>query len=246
MSYYRTLLIETISPYLANLIAYYPFNSDANDFSGNSYNGTLVGTGITFTAGTVGNAINFPNNSNLVGVTIPDNDDFSFTNGTNDLPFSISIWTNVTAFSLSLNPIFRKLATSNYEYQLYLNRLGGIFFVKYGLLSISSTQTISSANGLVTTGVKNHIVITNSGGLISGINIYFNGILLTSVTRTSAGSYTRMANGIALPSFNDSLATANFKFRGWMNEAYIWKNREITAVEALDIYNKGNSGQTLI
>ena len=46
--------------YGTNLVAYYPLNSNANDFSGKGHNGSLVGSP-TFTAGKISNAINFGN-----------------------------------------------------------------------------------------------------------------------------------------------------------------------------------------
>jgi hypothetical protein len=241
MSNYYSL-INSVSPYLANLIAYYPFNSNANDFSGNSYNGTILSTPVTFPAGKVGNAINFPNNNNATGVEIPDNNDFSFTDNTNDLPFTISMWANVSNFSSSTNYLFYKVATSNFEYRLSINASGTITFVKSNQL-FTAYQTITSASGTITTGVWNHIVITNLSSNIAGVNIYLNGTLLT-VTRVTTGTYLKMINGTALPTF--ALGASTTKHRGSIDEAYIWKNRELNATEVLDIYNKGNSGQTLI
>ena len=243
MSYYRTLIQEqTVSPYLANLIAYYPFNANANDFSGNSYNGTILSTPVTFVSGKVNNAISFPNNNNPTGVEIPDNNNFTFADLTSDLPFTISMWVNITAFSASTNYIFYKVATSNYEYRLSINSAGVINFVKGNLL-FTANQTITSALGTITTGVWNNIVITNSSSNIAGVNFYLNGTLLT-VTRATTGSYLRMANGTALPTF--AIGASTTKHRGLIDEAYIWKNREMNATEVLDIYNKGNAGQTLI
>jgi len=241
MSNYYSL-INSVSPYLANLIAYYPFNANANDFSGNSYNGTILSTPVTFPAGKVGNAINFPNNNNATGVEIPDNDNFTFADAVSDLPFTISLWANLTAFSSSTNYIFYKVSASNFEYRLSINNAGVITFVKGNLL-FTTAQTITSASGTITTGVWNNIIITNSSSNIAGVNIYLNGVLLI-VTRVTTGSYLKMANGTALPTF--ALGASTTKHRGSIDEAYIWRNREMTAVEALDIYDKGNAGQTLI
>jgi len=242
--YYRTLMQgTTVNPYLANLIAYYKFDANANDFSGNGYNGTILSTPVTFPAGKVGNAINFPNNNNPTGVEISDNNDFSFTDGTNDLTFTISMWVNVTAFSASTNYIFYKVASSNNEYRLSINNAGTISFVKFNNLGTTIFQTITSAPGVITTGVWNHIVITNQNSNIAGVNFYLNGTLL-SVTRVTTGTYLRMLNGTALPTF--ALGSSTTKHRGSIDEAYFWKNREMTAIEVLDMFNKGNSGQTLI
>ena len=245
MSYYRTLMQNTIvDPYLADLIAYYKLDANANDFSLAGNNGFVVGSP-TYTAGKVGNAINFGTSTLANYVDIADDIDFSFTDGTNDLPFSVSCWVNVTQFSGILNQILRKRGTSNEEYQIYILSNGQIGLEKYSNGSGSIYQRILSAVGTITLNTWNNIIITNASTSLSGLNIYLNGVLLLTVTRTTVGgTYTRMANGTA--NIQIGLGTTNFKHRGLVDEYYIWKNRELTAVEALDIYTKGNTGITLI
>jgi len=242
--YYRTLMQgTTVSPYLANLIAYYKFDANANDFSVAGNNGSIIGSP-TFVAGKVNNAINFGTSGTSNYVEIPDDIDFSFTDGITDLPFTISCWINATQFSGTFNTILRKRGTGQDEYQFIIFPTGRIEFYKFGNGSGAIYQLIQSATSVITTATWYNIVITNAGGLLGGLNIYVNGTLLTSVTRSTVGLYTRMVNGTANTTIG--VATGTLKHRGLVDEFYIWKNRELTSVEALDIYNKGNAGQTLI
>lgn len=251
MSYYRTLIQSTTIPYLTNLVGYYPFNANANDFSGVGNNGTIVGTP-TYSAGIVGNAINFGNDTAFNYANFIDYNDFSFTDGTNDVPFTISIWVNVTSFTSSFgNWIFNKRGEfTNMEYQLVILPTGRLVFHKFSLgSSASGTQEIFSTTvPLISTNTWYNIIVTDSGsGNINDCKIYLNGSLL-NVTRTTTGTYVRMLNTTsnARAGIAAWVTSANTKHRGLLDEMYIWKNREMTATEALDIYNKGIAGIALI
>jgi len=248
-------LLQTTIPYLTNLVGYYNFNANALDFSGVGNNGTIAGTP-TYSVGKVGNAINFGNNTAFNYANFIDYNDFSFTNGINDVPFTISVWVNATSFASSVgNWLFNKRGdTANLEYQLLILNTGRLYFEKYSLgLPSSGVQSIFSTTvPLISTNTWYNIIVADSGsGNINDCKIYLNGSLL-SVTRTTTGTYVRMLNttsnaraGTAAwaPSQSQGAGT---KHRGLLDEFYIWKNREMTAVEALDIYTKGNAGIALI
>lgn len=241
--YYRTLIQgTTVSPYLANLIAYYKFDSSANDFSIEGNNGTIVGTP-TFVSGKVNNSINFGTTSLSNYVNIPDDIDFSFTDGINDLSFSISCWVNVTQFSTTLNQILRKRGTSQEEYQFYILPNGQVGFEKYSNLNSSIFQRILSNTSVIATGTWYNIVITNLNSTTAGLKMYVNATQTTNPA-TNTGAYSRMANGTASTWIGN--LNNNFKHRGLVDEFYIWKDRELTSVEVVDIYNKGNAGIPLI
>ena len=72
------------------LVAYYPFNENANDESGNSHNGTVNGATLTEDRfGKAKSAYSFDGKDDYIGV--PDNE--MFTLGSD--PFTISVWVNV-------------------------------------------------------------------------------------------------------------------------------------------------------
>jgi hypothetical protein len=241
-NYYSLIQGETVSPYLANLIAYYPFNANANDFSGNNHNGTFVNPA-TFVGGKVANAVNFGITTLSTNVIIPDNNDFSFTNNTVDLPFTISCWVNVTQFSGLINRIIVKRGITTHEYQLYILPNGQVEFVKYNNAGQVISQIIQSAVGAVPLNTWKHICITNLNSGTAGLKMYIDGSQ-TTAPATNNGAYTRMINTSTNVTISD--ANRDLKHRGLADEVYIWKNREMTAIEVLDIYNKGNSGIALI
>ena len=240
MSYYRSLIQEeTISPYLSNLIAYYPFDANANDFSGLGNNGTITGSP-TYPLGKVGNAIDFNTSNALIYSTIADSDDFSFTNNTVDLPFSISVWVYVSQFSATYNTILSKRFGAN-EYEFRIQPSGNIQFIKFSNSSGSILQTVQGGAVLLNTWYN--IVVTNLSSNPVNFKMYVNGSLVG--TGGNSGAYTRMINTTSVTRVNASVSSL-LKHRGLLDEMYIWKNREMSAIEALDIYNKGIAGIALI
>lgn len=235
--------------FLEGLVAYYPLNSNAND-SINGYNGTQVGTP-TFVSGKVDNAINFGNDTIVRYVNIADNNDFSFTNGTTDVPFTISTWVNFSSFSSTGNWLINKRNTTSGgdEWQLIITPTGEIRFYKFQFNLNTSYQIVATPASTIALNTWYHITVTDAGTAnINDCKIYVNGVLNT-VTRTTIGTYTRMNNGSSLVRLGMSswnAVDANLKHRGLLDEIAIWKNRELTATEVLELYNKGNAGLPLI
>jgi len=225
--------------FLTNLVGYYPFNSNADDFSGNNHNGTLVNSP-TFVAGKIGNGLQITAQNQVV--TIPDNTDFSFTDGTNDLPFTISAWLYTTAYSSSGNRwVSKREGNSSLEWLAIFN--GSVFnLVLHSQNSGSILKIISCAN---TTALNtwNHFVITFDG---TNGKIYINGVLQPT-TNTIVGTYTRMQNTSSIVRIGSNDTTsANTAQLGITDEVAIWKNKELTEIEVLELYNKGNAGLPII
>lgn len=238
------------SNFLEGLVGYYPLNTDANDFSGKGYNGTQVGAP-TYTSGKVGNAINFGNDVTERYFDIADNNDFSFTNGTNDVPFTISLWVNCSGLGIIGNWFINKRGgtsgTDEWQFLFYRNR---VQFAKFQFNNNAIYQKIETATGALPLNTWTHFVYTDNGsGAVGSGKIYRNGVLDTNLNQNTGGTYTRMNNGtmftrIGHASFN--LNSLNGKHRGLIDELAIWKNRELTATEVLELYNKGNAGTPII
>lgn len=234
----NTLIWEKNINFLTNLVAYYPFEGNAND-NINGYNGSLVGTP-TFTSGKNNLGINFGNDNITRYVQIPDNNDFSFTNGTTDVPFSISLWVNFSSFSSTGNWFVNKRNATNGgdEWQIiyYQNRL---FFHKIQFDNRNIYQGVGTGLNPFNINTWYHICYTDNGsGLISGCKLYINGVLSNSI-QVTAGVYTRMNNGtqpIRIGQAGWDLSP-NVKHKGLVDELAIWKNRELTPTEVLELYN---------
>lgn len=221
------------------LVASYNFDSNFTDYTGNH---PLTATG-SVTAGTAGGKVS--NCSDFNGTTSDyllgaDSDDFSFTNGSNDLPFSVSMWVNFDAVS---NAWFMDKRTSgNDEWQItyYLGKLNmALFSAGATSVYLYGTYTVS-----LSASTWYHIAFTYDGsGTFAGINFYLDGVNQT-LTDESVGTYAGMTNGTAplrLGTF-----TSGFSFNGKMDEAHIWKNRELTAAQVTDIYNTENAGNSIL
>jgi hypothetical protein len=150
---------------------------------------------------------------------------------------------NVTQFSPTFNRIIQKRGTGQDEYQLIILTTGQVVFQKFNNGGGTVLQTIQSAVGAVPLNTWVHICVTNLNSGTAGLKMYINAVQ-TTTPATNTGVYTRMINTTS--NILISSLSSNFKHRGLLDEMYLWKNRELTAVEVLDIYNKGNSGIALI
>lgn len=234
----NNLIWEKNINFLTNLVAYYPFEGNAIDMV-NSYNGSLVGSP-TFTTGKNNLGINFGNGSVTRYVEIPDKNDFSFTNGTTDVPFSISLWANFSSFSSVGNWLVNKRNATNGgdEWQIvyYQNIL---YFQKLQFNNNTIYQGVGTGLNPFVLNTWYHICYTDNGsGLISGCKLYINGVLSNSI-QNSAGVYTRMNNGTAKIRIGQAgwVLNTNLKHKGLVDELAIWKNRELTPTEVLELYN---------
>lgn len=226
---------------LEGLVAYYAFEYNAND-NVNGYNGSLVGTP-TFTSGKNNLGINFGNDNIKRYFEVADNDDFSFTNGTTDVPFSISAWVNFSAFNGTGNWFISKRGTisGTDEWQLvyYQNRLN---FYKFQFNDNSIYQQIATSTTPFSLNTWYHICYTDSGNsLVGSGKLYINGVTNVDINQNAGGTYTRMNNGTRITRFGiDSWqARTDLKHRGLIDELGIWKNRELTPTEVLELYNSG-------
>jgi len=232
------------SPYLANLVGYYKFDSNGNDFSGNGHNGSIGGTPI-FSSGKVGNAIDFVNNSNDNYVSIPHTGDFNFSNGTSDVPFTVSIWVKFHSLSGS-NIFFNKFKNSSPYSGYRLGFEGTLYLLKYQADGSFSYRYIHSNSNPFVINTWYHVCYTDAG---SGTEKwYVNGVEI-AVTKDVGGTYVTMGTNTVDSAFgisNWNLAADINKHKGLIDESYIWKNRVLNSTEVLDIYNLGLSGTKLI
>jgi len=228
------------NPYLADLVAYYRFDSNSNDFSGNGHNGT--DTSISYAnAGLVSNCATFTPSSSKI--FIPQSTDFDFSNGSNDLQFSMSFWAKTNNASATQWVLGKHDATTA-QYDISIQ--GGFIYIL--LYTNSSTYILCRHNDMLVNGVWNHFCITyNASGINTGIKIYKNGVFGTGNSYGAGGTYTKMP--ISSQSFVfgvDNWAGQVAWLNGGLDEVAIWKNRLLTSGEAMDLYNKGIVGTPII
>lgn len=235
--------------FLSNLVGYYPFNSNANDFSGKGYNGVIAGA-TSFTSGKEGSAVDFISATGNY-INISDNADFSFTNGTNDVPFSIACWVLFNNGYASIeNSIINKWSSGAVEWRFFVQRSSNsLCFVKSSAGSSAIYQEVKASPNAFTFNTFHHICYTDNGtGLVGSGKLFINGLLNVTVNQNIGGVYNGMLNtsSIARVGQLGSTLSGNYHHYGKVDELAIWKGRELSASEVLDLYNKGNSGLKII
>ncbi len=222
LSFASTLNSQTIPNYVPtnNLIAWYPFNGNANDESGNGNNGTLSGATLVHDRiGSPNSACGF--NGINMNVIIPY--DSTLNPG---LPFSISF------YGRSLDPTSQQtwISTSPYGdalgWNVMVNQNGGM---KYEIdLDNNWNSYVNNYNFPLSTWVHYAYVFTNSE-----IRVYVNGALLES-NPIPIGSVSYNMDSLAFGSTTEGLNP----LLGYIDDIGLW-SRALTPCEIKDLYYSG-------
>jgi len=155
-----------------NQIAYYPFDGNANDLSGN-HNGTWNGTE-QYDIGVLCQAAKFDGSSYITAT------DSGFPSGNDNRTISLllnmsSIASNSSSFGYGTDTDYSRytfMVGTNYQIGIGIN-LANIFY--------TSGNTINNWY---------HIIIVLNGTTLNDISFYNNGILLTTIDSSTNSSYT--------------------------------------------------------
>jgi hypothetical protein len=207
------------------LVAYYPFNGNANDESGNGNHGQA--SGATLTQDRFGNpdsAYYFDGVDNYI--EIPDNDTLDITNA-----ITITAWIKPTDLTKLYQYVVVKRDDSPpdgpggnvYDLDIYPGKVRSIFHYQGG----GSTTKEATGNTSIIENIWQHIAVTWDGTIIT---VYYNGqpdgtgpfsgLIKTSGRRLEIGSY--------------SGGAATF-FKGIIDEVRIY-NRALSASEIQALY----------
>jgi Concanavalin A-like lectin/glucanases superfamily len=210
------------------LIAYYPFDGNGNDASGNGRNLTINGCG--FTNGIRGQALNFTNGRGVAKYAT--NPELRTNN------FSFSLWFNPTTLSRGypewmylvggIEPSsWLRLGVNAPSSTIYNNHKELDFGYGGGATAgwfLSSTSTNSNS---MTANVWNHIVATAQG--TNEVAIYVNGRLLNKYTNNPPIT-------IDQNSFHFGDDNNQYPVLGQMDQIRLY-NRALTSDEVLALYN---------
>ncbi len=204
------------------LVAYYPFNGNANDESGNGHNGTI--SGATLTLDRFGNS-----NRSYHFDGIDDDIQAAGTFG-GTAEMSVSAWCYVTGTTGTFQPIFESPssdASSLLHFQL--NTFGNVAIYPDGgpaiLLPIISPYPLN---------VWRHLAITIKSG---DIKIYENGVIISSSSATYSlltTNYMKIGSGCLTP------CSPRF-FKGKIDDIRIY-NRSLSSSEVTALYNESGCG----
>jgi hypothetical protein len=226
--------------YTDNLVASYSFDTDFSDYTGNN---DLTASGDATAGVAIGKVNDCLEVDGVDDYSIAvDSNDFSFTNGSNDLPFSISVWANGDNLGTG-NLVNKRNVGSYFEYQVFI--LSSQVVVNLFNQGSTSSQLKTRVYGTYNNNTWYNIIVTYDGsGNNSGLKVYVNGVLPTQ-TLDPVGTYVGMSNTTS-PFTIGSFASGYDDFDGKIDEVHVWKNRELTSAEVLEIYNTENAGNSIL
>jgi hypothetical protein len=182
-------------------------------------------------------------------LTVADTTDLSFGNGTDDVAFSVGFWMKWAAVPSGDEHFFNKGDGANArEYDVYFkkssNRILVNLFQAAG--SVKREWAEFAFNPASRVGQWTHIVVTYNGAggtsARNGIKLYVNGAAISSAT-TNGINYVAMENTSELFRIGSgqagSAATTTNTFNGNMDEFVVYKSLELSAAQALALYNNG-------
>jgi len=219
------------------LISYYTFDDNANDsFGSNDF--AEVGTPSYSTNAIRGKSVG--GFSSTIYLRQSTSDTFNFTDGTNDEPFTISMWLKDTVLGATI--LFTKRES---EFQWAIVRPNpdstAIRLSLFGASNASIGLITDTETGLFSTSDDwGNITISYDGsGTSTGINIYKDGVEVSTSSSSSYGSYSSMPVTSARASIGNRGDGGNLYDRGNFDEVAIW-GRVLSSNEVYTIGNTNN------
>jgi hypothetical protein len=212
------------------LVAYYTFNGNANDSSGNNNNG--VASGISYAIDRFGNANGAALFTTGSSVAVPSLDRLPY------YPTTYSLWLNMQQSPENgdvLSIIGRIRAWDQESGMLYLihSQAGG------GTLGIDNEIVYYTgatvANSLYQVSTNNWFNLTFTYDADQFASFYINGSLVSSVSSPATQSYSFPFLIGATTTF-DGIDDSTHSWIGGMSDVGIW-NKALTATEVTDLYN---------
>ena len=198
------------------IVAYYPFNGNANDESGKGHNGIVNGAALTKDRkGNINKAYNFNGISNNILAA----------NGINGKTFSLSIWINIASADLSRHEIisFGDIAT-NQSFFLHIvdNKVS---------CDIANVQGMYTSNSCSVNG-WHHCVVNSVNGLVS---LYIDNTFRSSFNFSSMNI---SGTNFSIGSLWDNFQTFGYSwYSGSLDDIRIY-NRALTDNEIKQLYNE--------
>ena len=206
-----------------NLIAYYPFDGNGTDASGNGYNLTLYG-GVGFAPGLFGEALDLHHNNAQYAARPVSDPVFNF--GSNN--FTVSIWVNFNNTSGEQTLIEKWDGAGGPGWTLTKPSDNSLRFAT----SFAPDGVLNSTSLSITTGTWNDIVVRRDG---SSWTMDFDGQVVASTTSTDTIT---PASDPLLIGRRDAADGRDFSVNGRLDEAAIW-NVALSDAEVTTLWNGG-------
>ncbi|OYU94282.1 MAG: hypothetical protein CFE21_16995 [Bacteroidetes bacterium B1(2017)] len=224
----------------ADLVAWYRFNGNANDFSGNNHNGLIVSTSsanavnaISDRNATASSAYDFVGNGR-VDFTIPANPTF---NGLNE--FTAMAWVKVSNFA-GANFVDKGIistdAADGLSFNLMVTKEQGLFGQIFDA-SANPVGAATSASYIYNAGTWAHVAITYENGIQS--RIFLDGNVVGTIGSFATGTMNLSARRYTIGAFGQTIGGVfNYSnnMNGGLDDVRIYK-KALTAVQIQNIMN---------
>ena len=213
-------IMDTVSNLSQGLLAYYPFNGNANDASGNGHNGSSNG-GISWVNDRFNNpmsAISFDGINSRIEV--PHSDKLNYSNDT----LSLSLWFNIAQHVAFGGLVCKGNQVSNY---CVSDRLDKKLAIDINHFSSTTEEILTTMTFL--TNEWHHLIVIYTP---SKINLYVDGQFNNQITLSKLP----LIN--TAPLYFGVDADGDWEYlKGKLDEIRIY-NRALTDIEILELYNK--------
>lgn len=119
--------------------------------------------------------------------------------------------------------------------------------IDFNIFDVSTNNRISYTVSYTPDGEIKHIVATYDGSkTVSGLKFYINGIEQGNLA-VEVGTYTGMNSATQQTTNVGTIpSNTNYIFSGLIDELHVYKDRELSAAEVLEIYNTENGGTSIL
>jgi hypothetical protein len=209
------------------LVAYYPFNGNANDESGNGNNGVIHGSALTADRlGKLNSAYNFDGVDDYLQISNSGSLNF----GTSD--FTISCWINTDIYPSYPVALIDKRTSPARGFVLYYNEVFGKTGIQLGngsaYINFNSQNTYSlQSNNWI------HLLVSVDRNSSTGMKLYINGQLKDTFDPTSVPGTLDNLGDLLIG--KNSISSSFPYFKGKMDDIRIY-NRALSASEIQQLY----------
>lgn len=212
------------------LVAYYPFNGNANDESGSGYNGTVSGATLTSNRYGVSNSA-YQFNGIGSAITLNNSTNMDFVENSTGKPFSLSAWARLGTNSGNVELIVGKHFCGSYGGYLLVTQNGTFSF--WTAVNGNSWVQLTTAQNFLD-DKWHHVVAT-----YDGVNqkIYVDGLL----KGTLASAYNSPATGIPVKIGQPEGCGSSHIYNGKLDDIRIY-NISLNDAQVLQLYQTESTG----
>lgn len=237
-SYGEQISINTKSLFPSNgLVAWFPFNGNTNDESGNGNNAINEGANLT--------SNRFDQTNSAYDFDL-NNASFSKKNDQISIPYnsvynsnllSVSIWLQPRSYYWTGNALHWSIPICRYENGSFSNTIWGVKYTDISVSafirnSVNSHLTVENSQTLNLNNWSN-IIFTYDGSVLK---LYINGVLKSQVAGQISNINSNVKSGITIGEFNESNGYWYYT-DGKIDDVGIW-NRALSQQEITNVYNQ--------